>query len=68
MNKGLEAIEAHHLFGVSYDRIGVVVHPQSIVHALIDLNDGARWPTWATPTCASRSPMPCTTPTGSTFR
>ena len=41
MNKGLEVIEAHHLFGVSYDRIGVVVHPQSIVHALIDLNDGA---------------------------
>ncbi|MBA3358092.1 MAG: 1-deoxy-D-xylulose-5-phosphate reductoisomerase [Thermoleophilaceae bacterium] len=41
MNKGLEVIEAHHLFGVSYDHIGVVVHPQSIVHALIDLNDGA---------------------------
>ena len=41
MNKGLEVIEAHHLFGVPYDRIGVVVHPQSIVHALIDLNDGA---------------------------
>src|SRR5687768_10021823 len=34
MNKGLELIEAHHLFGVSYDRIDVVVHPQSIVHAL----------------------------------
>jgi 1-deoxy-D-xylulose-5-phosphate reductoisomerase len=41
MNKGLELIEAHHLFGVSYDRIDVVVHPQSIVHALIHLNDGA---------------------------
>lgn len=41
MNKGLEAIEAHHLFGVPYDRIAVVVHPQSIVHALVDLNDGA---------------------------
>jgi 1-deoxy-D-xylulose-5-phosphate reductoisomerase len=41
MNKGFEAIEAHHLFGVPYDRIGVVVHPQSIVHALVDLNDGA---------------------------
>jgi 1-deoxy-D-xylulose-5-phosphate reductoisomerase len=41
MNKGLELIEAHHLFGLSYDRIDVVVHRQSIVHALIHLNDGA---------------------------
>jgi 1-deoxy-D-xylulose-5-phosphate reductoisomerase len=41
MNKGLELIEAHHLFGVGYDRIDVVVHPQSIVHALVHLNDGA---------------------------
>ena len=41
MNKGLEVIEAHHLFGVAYDRIDVVVHPQSIVHSLISLNDGA---------------------------
>jgi 1-deoxy-D-xylulose-5-phosphate reductoisomerase len=41
MNKGLEVIEAHHLFGVGYERIDVVVHPQSIVHSLIQLNDGA---------------------------
>jgi 1-deoxy-D-xylulose-5-phosphate reductoisomerase len=41
MNKGLELIEAHHLFGLPYDSIDVVVHPQSIVHALIHLNDGA---------------------------
>jgi 1-deoxy-D-xylulose-5-phosphate reductoisomerase len=41
MNKGLEVIEAHHLFGMDYDRIDVVVHPQSIVHSLIHLNDGA---------------------------
>jgi 1-deoxy-D-xylulose-5-phosphate reductoisomerase len=41
MNKGFEVIEAHHLFGLPYERIEVVVHPQSIVHALIDLNDGA---------------------------
>jgi 1-deoxy-D-xylulose-5-phosphate reductoisomerase len=41
MNKGFEAIEAHHLFGVPYERIAVVIHPQSIVHSLIDLNDGA---------------------------
>jgi 1-deoxy-D-xylulose-5-phosphate reductoisomerase len=40
-NKGLEVIEAHHLFGVAYDRIDVVVHPQSIVHGLVHLNDGA---------------------------
>jgi 1-deoxy-D-xylulose-5-phosphate reductoisomerase len=41
MNKGFEMIEAHHLFGVPYERIDVVVHPQSIVHALAHLNDGA---------------------------
>jgi 1-deoxy-D-xylulose-5-phosphate reductoisomerase len=41
MNKGFEAIEAHHLFGVPYEHIEVVVHPQSIVHSLVDLNDGA---------------------------
>jgi 1-deoxy-D-xylulose-5-phosphate reductoisomerase len=41
MNKGLEVIEAHHLFGTPYDQIDVVVHPQSIVHSLISLCDGA---------------------------
>jgi 1-deoxy-D-xylulose-5-phosphate reductoisomerase len=41
INKGFELIEAHHLFDLSYERIDVVVHPQSIVHALIHLNDGA---------------------------
>jgi 1-deoxy-D-xylulose-5-phosphate reductoisomerase len=41
MNKGLEVIEAHHLFGTPYDQIGVVVHPQSIIHSLIQLCDGA---------------------------
>jgi 1-deoxy-D-xylulose-5-phosphate reductoisomerase len=41
INKGFELIEAHHLFGLPYDRIDVVVHPQSIVHALVHLNDGA---------------------------
>ena len=41
MNKGLEVIEAHHLFGTPYDRIEVVVHPQSIIHSLIGLCDGA---------------------------
>jgi 1-deoxy-D-xylulose-5-phosphate reductoisomerase len=41
MNKGLELIEAHHLFGTPYERIDIVVHPQSIVHSLIQLCDGA---------------------------
>src|SRR3954462_1118130 len=41
MNKGFEMIEAHHLFGVPYERIDVVVHPQSIVHSIVHLNDGA---------------------------
>ncbi len=41
MNKGLELIEAHHLFGTPYERIDVVVHPQSIIHSLIQLCDGA---------------------------
>jgi 1-deoxy-D-xylulose-5-phosphate reductoisomerase len=41
MNKGLELIEAHHLFGVPYAAIDVVVHPQSIVHSLIQLCDGS---------------------------
>jgi len=41
MNKGLEVIEAHELFGVGYERIDVVVHPQSIVHSMVELVDGA---------------------------
>ena len=41
MNKGLEVIEAHHLFGLPADRIGVLVHPQSRVHALVEYVDGS---------------------------
>ena len=41
INKGFELIEAHHLFGLGYERIDVAVHPQSIVHGLVHLNDGA---------------------------
>src|SRR3954464_14773826 len=41
MKKGLELMEAHHLFGTPYDRIDVVVHPQSIIHALVQLCDGS---------------------------
>jgi len=41
MNKGLEAIEAHHLFGIPMDRVDVVVHPQSIVHGIVEFHDGS---------------------------
>lgn len=41
MNKGLEVIEAHHLFGTSYDNIEVVIHPQSIIHSAIEYVDGS---------------------------
>jgi 1-deoxy-D-xylulose-5-phosphate reductoisomerase len=41
MNKGLEAIEAHHLFGIPMDRVDVVVHPQSIVHGIVEFRDGS---------------------------
>jgi 1-deoxy-D-xylulose-5-phosphate reductoisomerase len=39
MNKGLEVIEAHYLFGLDYDRIEIVIHPQSIIHSLIEVQD-----------------------------
>ncbi|MEL6354129.1 MAG: 1-deoxy-D-xylulose-5-phosphate reductoisomerase [Cyanobacteria bacterium J06627_28] len=39
MNKGLEVIEAHYLFGMDYDNIDIVIHPQSIIHSLIELQD-----------------------------
>ncbi|MEM9521012.1 MAG: 1-deoxy-D-xylulose-5-phosphate reductoisomerase [Actinomycetota bacterium] len=41
MNKGLEVIEAHELFGVSFDQIDVVVHPQSVIHSMVTYTDGA---------------------------
>jgi 1-deoxy-D-xylulose-5-phosphate reductoisomerase len=41
MNKGLEAIEAHHLFAVDYDTIRIVVHPQSCVHSMVEFADGS---------------------------
>ena len=41
MNKGLEAIEAHHLFNVDYERIRVVVHPQSCIHSMVEFADGS---------------------------
>jgi 1-deoxy-D-xylulose-5-phosphate reductoisomerase len=41
VNKGLEVIEAHELYGIGYDRIHVVVHPQSIVHSMVEFTDGS---------------------------
>ncbi len=49
MNKGLEVIEAHELFGVPYDRIEVVVHPQSIVHSMAEFTDGSTIAQLSTP-------------------
>jgi 1-deoxy-D-xylulose-5-phosphate reductoisomerase len=41
MNKGLEAIEAHHLFGTPYDEIRIVIHPQSTIHSMVEFADGS---------------------------
>ena len=41
MNKGLELIEAHHLFGIARDRIEILVHPQSVVHSMVEYEDGS---------------------------
>jgi len=41
VNKGLEVIEAHHLFNSSYDRIGVIIHPESVIHSMVETVDGA---------------------------
>ena len=41
MNKGLEVIEAHHLFDIDYENINVIIHPQSYVHSAVEFNDGS---------------------------
>jgi 1-deoxy-D-xylulose-5-phosphate reductoisomerase len=41
MNKGLEVIEAHELFGIDYDRVAVIIHPQSVVHSMVEFVDGS---------------------------
>ena len=41
MNKGLEVIEAHYLFGAPYDRIQIVIHPQSIIHSMVETQDSS---------------------------
>ena len=41
MNKGLEVIEAHYLFGIDYDQIEIIIHPQSIIHSMVELADSS---------------------------
>ena len=41
MNKGLEVIEAHYLFGAAYDDIDIVIHPQSIIHSMVETQDSS---------------------------
>ncbi len=62
MNKGLELIEAHHLFAVPPDQLGVVVHPQSIVHALVSYADGSVVAQLANPDMRSPIAMALTWP------
>ena len=57
MNKGLEIIEAHHLYGLPLERIGVLVHPQSLVHSLVEFEDGSLMAQAGTPDM--RMPFPC---------
>ena len=51
MNKGLEVIEAHELFGVDFDQIEVVVHPQSVIHGMVEFPTAPRSPSSRCPTC-----------------
>lgn len=66
MNKGLELIEACWLFDAAPAKVEVVVHPQSVIHSLVDYVDGSVLASWATRTCAPRSPTPWPGPNGST--
>ena len=59
MNKGLEVIEASRLFDVPPSRIDVTVHPQSIVHSMVEFRDGATIAQLRRRTCACRSPSAC---------
>jgi 1-deoxy-D-xylulose-5-phosphate reductoisomerase len=55
MNKGLEVIEAHWLFGLPGERIDVLIHPQSVIHSLVSYRDGSVLAQLGNPTCARRS-------------
>lgn len=65
MNKGLEVIEARWLFNARPQQIRVLVHPQSIIHSMVEYRDGSVIAQLGTPTCARRSPMPWATPSAS---
>ena len=57
MNKGLEIIELHHLFGLECERIQVVVHPQSIVHSMVEFVDGSAIAQMGPPRHARPNPL-----------
>jgi 1-deoxy-D-xylulose-5-phosphate reductoisomerase len=59
MNKGLEFIEAFHLFPVGVERLRVLVHPQSIIHSMVEYRDGSTLAQLGPRTCACRSPRAC---------
>lgn len=64
MNKGLEVIEAHYLFGVDYDNIDIVIHPQSIIHSMIETQDSSvlaqlGWPSMLLPIVCPILLYPC---------
>ena len=65
MNKGLEVIEAHYLFGLEYSQIHVLIHPEAVVHAIAEFSDGACEQRWRRPTCACRSSSPWRGPNAS---
>jgi 1-deoxy-D-xylulose-5-phosphate reductoisomerase len=66
MNKGLEVLEASALFGIEVDRVDVVVHPQSIVHSMVEYVDGSIIAQLSRPTCACPSRTASGCPSGST--
>ena len=68
MNKGLEVIEAHELFGVDFDAIDVVVHPQSVVHGMVEFVDGATIAQLSMPDMRCRSASRSARRTGSPRR
>ena len=57
MNKGFEVMEAHWLFGLPYDQIDVLMHPESIVHSMVELSTTASLPSWARRICVCRFSM-----------
>ena len=68
VNKGFEVIEARWLFDMPADRIDVILHPQSIVHSMVEFDDGAIKAQLGTPTCGCPSAMRSSTPAGPAAR